>query len=159
MSSGNIIIVIATEKASPSPWSSLYLPSKDQMGHLDQLWDDTFCRWASAPRKGPQVQLLLLLLLAAASAAAATGSVVQVTRSITILRTTSSSPRALVAPPLSLREDSRRPKKASGADKEFFSACLNCYFCTPKFVNTKRPPNSSILLPSRASSLRHAQET
>ncbi|CAL9039557.1 unnamed protein product, partial [Musa banksii] len=94
MSSGNIIIVIATEKASPSPWSSLYLPSKDQMGHLDQLWDDTFCRWASAPRKGPQVQLLLLLLLAAASAAAATGSVVQVTRSITILRTASSSPRS-----------------------------------------------------------------
>ncbi|CAL9149257.1 unnamed protein product, partial [Musa hybrid cultivar] len=91
MSSGNIIIVIATEKASPSPWSSLFLPSKDQMGLLDQLWDDTFCRWASAPRKGPQVQLLLL---AAASAAAATGSVVQVTRSITILRTASSSPRA-----------------------------------------------------------------
>ncbi|CAL9768275.1 unnamed protein product, partial [Musa acuminata subsp. burmannicoides] len=92
MSSANIIIVIATEKASPSPWSSLYLPSKDQMGLLDQLWDDTFCRWASAPRKGPQVQLLLLA--AASAAAAATGSVVQVTRSITIMRTASSSPRA-----------------------------------------------------------------
>ncbi|THU70609.1 hypothetical protein C4D60_Mb08t26790 [Musa balbisiana] len=94
VSSGNIIIVIATEKASPSPWSSLCLPSNDQTGLLDQLWDDTFCRWASAPRKGPQAQVLLLLLLAAASTAAATGSVVQVIRSITILRTASSSPRA-----------------------------------------------------------------
>ncbi|CAL9132773.1 unnamed protein product [Musa textilis] len=110
-SSGNIIIVIVTEKASLCPRKKKCMPWDRSMGLLDQLWDDTFRSWASAPRKGPQVQVLLLL--AAASAAAAAGSVVQVIRGITILRTESSSPSSPASAP-----DSPLARKLEAAAEE-----------------------------------------
>ncbi|CAL9136264.1 unnamed protein product [Musa textilis] len=75
-----------------SPWSPLCLPAKAQMGLLDQLWDDTV---AGPPPVGKLRKYNSFSpsssAAASATAAAAAGGVVQVTRSITILRTASSS--------------------------------------------------------------------
>ncbi|URE13434.1 Auxin-repressed [Musa troglodytarum] len=76
-----------------SPWSPLCLPAKAQMGLLDQLWDDTV---AGPPpvgklRKYNSFSPSSSAAASATAAAAAAGGVVQVTRSITILRTASSS--------------------------------------------------------------------
>ncbi|CAL9041650.1 unnamed protein product [Musa banksii] len=74
-----------------SPWSPLYLPSKDQMGLLDQLWDDTVAGPPPVGKLRKYNSFSPSSSAAASSAAAAAGGVAQVTRSVTILRTASSS--------------------------------------------------------------------
>ncbi|CAL9167039.1 unnamed protein product [Musa hybrid cultivar] len=74
-----------------SPWSPLYLPSKDQMGLLDQLWDDTVAGPPPVGKLRKYNSFSPSSSAAASSAAAAAGGVAQITRSITILRTASSS--------------------------------------------------------------------
>ncbi|CAL9778937.1 unnamed protein product [Musa acuminata subsp. burmannicoides] len=80
-----------TSNGKASPCSPLYLPSKDQMGLLDQLWDDTVAGPPPVGKLRKYNSFSPSSSAAASSAAAAAGGVAQVTRSVTILRTASSS--------------------------------------------------------------------